>query len=172
MFFVFLFFLFCFVFALSRAAPTARGGSQARGRIGSCSHRPTPEPQQRRIQAMSAAYTTAQGNARSFNPLSKARDRTRILMDTSQVHNLLSHNGNFRCIIPMVHTPKAFIAQSLPRTPVAICHLKWSLIFAPEESRAVPGSPPTMSISAPEIRDFLGAEGGPRAPGFSAPHKS
>ena len=30
-----------------------------------------------------------------LNPLSKARDRTCILMDTSQVLNSLSHNGNF-----------------------------------------------------------------------------
>ena len=29
-----------------------------------------------------------------LNPLSKARDWTRILMETSQVLNLLSHNGN------------------------------------------------------------------------------
>ena len=29
-----------------------------------------------------------------LNPLSKARDQTCILMDTSQVFNLLSHNGN------------------------------------------------------------------------------
>ena len=29
-----------------------------------------------------------------LNPLSQARDRTRILMDPSQVHNLLSHSGN------------------------------------------------------------------------------
>ena len=31
-----------------------------------------------------------------LNPLSKARDWTHILMDTSSVHNLLSHNGNSR----------------------------------------------------------------------------
>ena len=29
-----------------------------------------------------------------INPLSGDRDQTRILMDTSQVHNLLNHNGN------------------------------------------------------------------------------
>ena len=29
-----------------------------------------------------------------LNPLSKARDQTRILMDTSRVCNQLSHNGN------------------------------------------------------------------------------
>ena len=32
----------------------------------SCSHRPTPQPQQRGIQAASATYTTAHGNARSL----------------------------------------------------------------------------------------------------------
>ena len=45
--------------------PTAYGGSQARGRIiGRCC-RPMPEPQQRRIRAASATYTTAHGNAGS-----------------------------------------------------------------------------------------------------------
>ena len=46
---------------------------------------PTPQPQQSHIKAMSAAYTTAHGNAGSFDPLSKARDQTCILMDTSWV---------------------------------------------------------------------------------------
>ena len=31
-----------------------------------------------------------------LNPLSEAKDQTCILMDTSQVHNPLSHNGNFQ----------------------------------------------------------------------------
>ena len=31
-----------------------------------------------------------------LNPLSEARDWTLVLMDDSQVHNLLSHNGNSR----------------------------------------------------------------------------
>ena len=30
---------------------------------------------------------------RLLNPLSEARDRTSILVETSRVHNLLSHNG-------------------------------------------------------------------------------
>ena len=33
-------------------------------------------------------------NAGSFNPLSKSRNRTCVLMDTSQVLNPQSHNGN------------------------------------------------------------------------------
>ena len=45
----------------------------------------TPEPQQRRILAESATYTTAHGNAGSFNPLSKGRDRIRNLMVPSRI---------------------------------------------------------------------------------------
>ena len=58
------FVLFC-VF-LFRAAPEAYGGSQARSQIPAY---PQPQPQQRRI----------------LNPPSKARHRTRVLTDTSQV---------------------------------------------------------------------------------------
>ena len=39
---------------------------------------PQPQPQQLQIGAMSATYTIAHGNAGS---LSKARDRTHVLMD-------------------------------------------------------------------------------------------
>ena len=62
------FFFFFFVFLpFSRATPAAYGGSQAKGLIGrSCSLRPTPEPQQLGIRAMSATYTTAHGNAGSL----------------------------------------------------------------------------------------------------------
>ena len=52
----------------------------------SCSHWPMLQPQQHQgIEAASVTYTTAYGNARSFKPLSKARDRTRVLMDTSRL---------------------------------------------------------------------------------------
>ena len=33
-----------------------------------------------------------------LNPLSEVRDRTPVLMDTSEVLNVLSHNGNSRMI--------------------------------------------------------------------------
>ena len=46
------------------------------------------------FRATPSTYTVAYNNARSFNSLSEARDRSHILMDTSQVHNLLSHSGN------------------------------------------------------------------------------
>ena len=39
-------------------------------------------------------YATGGSNAGSFNPLRVARDGTYIFMDTSQVPNLLSCNGN------------------------------------------------------------------------------
>ena len=70
---------------------------------------PTPRPQQHRIQTTSATYTVAIATwdpsctcnlhhslqqCQILNPLSEARDRTLILMDTSQVRNLLHHNGN------------------------------------------------------------------------------
>ena len=44
------------------------------------------------IWAISATYTTAHVNARSFNPLREARDGT--CMDTSRVLNVLNHNRN------------------------------------------------------------------------------
>ena len=59
--------LFYLIFGLFRAAPALHGSSQARGRIGAGSCQPTPSSQQHQI----------------LNPLSKARDQTRVLMDTS-----------------------------------------------------------------------------------------
>ena len=73
----------CFFFFL-RAAPAAYESSQAPRSNWSYSCQPTPEPQQRQIQATSATDTTAHGNARSW-PLSKARYWTRNLMVPSQI---------------------------------------------------------------------------------------
>ena len=65
----FYFILFFFLFCLFKATPMAYGGSQARGPIGAAAAGLHHSSQQRQI----------------LNPLSKARDRTRILMDTSRV---------------------------------------------------------------------------------------
>ena len=64
------------------------------GRIGAvCSCQPTPQPQQRQIQAVSATYTT-HSNAGPLNALSEAGDRTFILMDLHWVRNKLNHYRN------------------------------------------------------------------------------
>ena len=92
--------LFCGV-GLFRAAPTSYGGSRSNW---SCSHWPIPQPQQHQIQAESVLYTTAHCNTGSLtpdpnricnlhhsslqhwilNPLSKARNRTYVLTDSSR----------------------------------------------------------------------------------------
>ena len=83
--------MFLFVFGLFRAVPEAHGSSQTRGQI-SYSCQPTPQPQQCRIWATSVTYTTAHSNI--FNPLSKARDGTCVLMDALSDLFPLSHNRN------------------------------------------------------------------------------
>ena len=48
------------------------------------------------MQDLSASetYTAAHSNTGPFNPLHDAKDPIHIFMDTDQVHNKLSHNGN------------------------------------------------------------------------------
>ena len=46
------------------------------------------------LRAASATYTTDHSTRRSFNPMSKARVQTCILVDTSQTLNPLTHKGN------------------------------------------------------------------------------
>ena len=59
-------FLFFFFFCLFKAAPSAYGGSQARGRIGAVATSLQPQPQQHRIRTASATYPTAHSNAESL----------------------------------------------------------------------------------------------------------
>ena len=68
-------FLFLFLLLLFRATLMIHGSSWARMNS-CCSCQSTPQPQQCQIQATSVTYTTAHGNAGSFNPVSKARDQT------------------------------------------------------------------------------------------------
>ena len=72
--------------------------------------------------------TTAHGNTGSFNQLSKGRDWTCFLMDTSQILNMLSHNGNSysffflllifclisRWLISIVYSPSSLIFLLYP----------------------------------------------------------
>ena len=61
------FFSFFFFFLLFRAAHTyGIWKLPGKGSNWSCSHRPTPQPQQSRIWGVSATYITAHGNARSL----------------------------------------------------------------------------------------------------------
>ena len=93
-----------FFFFLCRAAPVAYGSSQIRVKL--------------ELQLL--AYTTATATQDLsyacnlhhsswqhwiLNPLSEARDQTHILMDTSQVSNLLSHNGNSQ-VCPHLETQR------------------------------------------------------------------
>ena len=58
----------------------------------SCSCQPMPQLQQRQIPGASATYSLWQRQI--LNPLSEARGKTCIFMDTSWVCNPLTHNGN------------------------------------------------------------------------------
>ena len=89
-----LFFFVFFFFFKGCACTTWKFSGWGSNRNYSCW--PTPKLEQGQIRASSLTYTAACSNARSFNPLSEARDRTRILMDTSRILNLLTHNGNSR----------------------------------------------------------------------------
>ena len=61
----------------------------------SCSCRPTPQPQQRPIRANRVCDLRCSLQQRQIlNTLSKARDGDRILLDTSQLRDPLSPNGN------------------------------------------------------------------------------
>ena len=74
---------FFFSFCLFRAAPTAYGSSQARGRIGAtAAATATATPDQSHV------FTLHHGSQqrRFLNPLTKARDQTLVLKDASQVH--------------------------------------------------------------------------------------
>ena len=81
----------CFFFLPFRARPEAYRSSQAKGRIGAAAaslHMATLDPSHICDQCCSLQQCWI------LNPLNKARDQTHIFMDTSQVLNPLSHNGN------------------------------------------------------------------------------
>ena len=81
----FLFFPFFFFFFFFRAAPSAYGGSQARGRIGAVAaglcHTATATPDLSHICDLHHSSWQRQ----ILNPLRKARDQTRNLMVPSRI---------------------------------------------------------------------------------------
>ena len=68
------------MFSLFRAAPTAYGGSWAKGQIGAVAAG---------LRHRNVGYEPCHHNSQQcqiLNPLSKARDRTCVVMDASQIH--------------------------------------------------------------------------------------
>ena len=72
--------------------------SQARGQMG----------------VAAAGLHHSHSNTGSFNPLREARDQICILMDTSRVHKLLSHNRNSEIsfIIPILLIRKLSLREA------------------------------------------------------------
>ena len=84
-----------FLFFIFRATPVAYGSSQARGQIGTAPWAYTTTTATRdpsRIWELCHSLWQCQ----ILNPLSEARDPTRILMDTSWIPNPWNHNRNSR----------------------------------------------------------------------------
>ena len=86
----------------------------------SCSCRPMPQPQQRRIQGASVTYAAAHGNAGSLTHRVRSGIETTSSQTLCQVLNPLSHSGN---------------SQTLSNTPLMFCltQLKFSLPEMPSE---------------------------------------
>ena len=76
---------------LFRATPAAYEGSQARGKIGGAA---TATATTIRDPSLVCDLHHSSRKWQILKPLSKARDQTHILMDTSRVCNPPSHNGN------------------------------------------------------------------------------
>ena len=91
-------FYFYFIFILFRAIPAAYGSSLARGpRAAAAAGQATATATPDLSCICDLCHSLQQGQI--LNPLLEARDRTRILMDTSQVLNPLSHHRNYYLII-------------------------------------------------------------------------
>ena len=78
--------IFLFIWGLFRTTPAAHGSSQARGGIGAAAAGQTTATATRDPSCICDLHRSSlQG--RILNPLSEARDRTRVLMDISEVHH-------------------------------------------------------------------------------------
>ena len=103
----------------------------------------TPLADRGQIRAAASAYTTAPETPdpshicglchtvqqhQIFNPLRKTGDQTCSLMDTSQVHNPLSHYGHFNSILSRLIFKLDFVTNlvGIMQEPVAKSHQKQS----------------------------------------------
>ena len=84
---------FCCCCYLFRATPTAYGISEARDWIRAAAASLCHNHSNARAK-LSVTYSEAVSSAGSFNPLSKAKDWTCIIVDASWILNLLSHDEN------------------------------------------------------------------------------
>ena len=112
--------LFSFFFVLLfRVAPGAYGSFQRSNQ--SCSCQSTPQPQQCRSCRIYDLHHSSQ-KRQILNPLTGAKDRTHVLMDTSRVHNPLSHSRNS---LPKISfNPEALRPSLVFKFTVGLFHLR------------------------------------------------
>ena len=84
-----------FFFLLFRAAPVAYSSSRTGVKLALQLPAYTTATATRDLSCICDPHYSSR-ECRILNPLSKAREWTCIFMDTSRVHNLLSHDGNSR----------------------------------------------------------------------------
>ena len=82
------------VIVVFRVTPAAYGSSQAKESSQRCSCQSAPQPQQTWDPSHICSLHHSSRQCQILNPLSEARDQTHILMDTSRVRNVRSHNSN------------------------------------------------------------------------------
>ena len=107
-FYFYLFVYLCKYLCLFRVTPVAYGSSQARGQIGASA------AGLHHSHICDVHHSSRQH--RMLNPLSEARDWIHILMDTSHIHNPLSHNRNsqkFLCLTSYSLSSLFYSSQSL-----------------------------------------------------------
>ena len=113
--FFFFFFVFCCCccYFLGRSRGIWRFPGQGLNR--SCSHRPTPEPQQCGIRAASATYTTAHGNAGSLTHWARAGTEPATSCFLVRFVNHWATMGtpqDFECIMPHPSCLQSFCREN------------------------------------------------------------
>ena len=108
-------YLLIWSFCLFRATPKAYGGSQARGPTGAAAAGLHHSHSSTTCCTCDLHHSSRQ--CQVLNPLSEARDGTRILRDASWVHYLLSHGGSSTNIVYMLSKFGAQGSEKVGRFP-------------------------------------------------------